>query len=325
MTAHVRTSMTRHRATLLRFHLRRDRMMLFWWIAGDVLLYYSQAVSTDGLYATQAELDKAAAGMEGNAAFIAMAGPGPCAQHARRSGRVAGCRLRRDRRSADEHVPGRPAHPRRGGERARRARAGRGDRPARPAGGDRAARRHRQRSAWRVLVAGSLIGYGLPVAGSVALGLAAGLTGWCSAAVALVAAQLVESTRAAYGITGAVIGVAYALRAVGDVGNGALSWLSPIGWGQYLRPYADEQWWPALLSIVAIVVLGFVAVMLFDRRDIGSGVWPARPGPARGSLGSASGAGLAAATRQRDRLDARHAVRRRRVRLDRRRRGGPDR
>ena len=61
--------------TLLRFHLRRDRMMLFWWIAGDVLLYYSQAVSTDGLYATQAELDKAAAGMESNGAFIAMAGP----------------------------------------------------------------------------------------------------------------------------------------------------------------------------------------------------------------------------------------------------------
>ena len=62
-------------ATLLRFHLRRDRVMLLCWIAGNVVLYYSQAVSTDGLYTTQAELDKAAAGMESNAAFIAMAGP----------------------------------------------------------------------------------------------------------------------------------------------------------------------------------------------------------------------------------------------------------
>ena len=61
--------------TLLRFYLRRDRMMLVWWIAGAIVLYVSQAVSVDGLYATQAEFDNAAKGMESNAAFIAMAGP----------------------------------------------------------------------------------------------------------------------------------------------------------------------------------------------------------------------------------------------------------
>ena len=59
----------------LRAFLRRDRWMLLWWRLGGALLYCSQAVSVDGLYATQAEFDKAAASMEGNAAFIAMAGP----------------------------------------------------------------------------------------------------------------------------------------------------------------------------------------------------------------------------------------------------------
>jgi len=43
-----------------------------------------------------------------------------------------------------------------------------------------------------------------------------------------------------------------------------------------------------VLPVVAVGLLGLGAVALFDRRDIGSGVWPARPGPARGSLGSAS-------------------------------------
>jgi ABC-2 type transport system permease protein len=273
--------------TVLRFHLRRDRMMLFWWIAGNVLLYYSQAVSTDGLYTTQAELDKAAAGMADNAAFIAMAGParalntlgGQVAWQAAAFGAIVAALMSLflvGRHTRAEEESGRD-------ELVRAAAIG----------------RHAPLAATALLVvianvllsalvALSLVSYGLPAAGSVALGLAAGLTGLVFGGVALLAAQLVESTRAAYGITGAVIGVAYALRAVGDVGNGALSWLSPIGWGQYLRPYADEQWWPALLSVAAIVVLSFAAVMLFDRRDIGSGVWPARPGPARGSLGSAS-------------------------------------
>jgi ABC-2 type transport system permease protein len=273
---------------VLRFHLRRDRMMLFWWIAGNVLLYYSQAVSTDGLYKTQAELDKAAAGMADNAAFIAMAGParalntlgGQVAWQAAAFGAIVAALMSMflvGRHTRAEEETGRDEL----------VRASAVDREA-PLVATTLLLVVIANVLLGALVAVSLISYGLPAAGSVALGLAAGLTGLVFGGVALVAAQLVESTRAAYGITGAVIGVAYALRAVGDVGNGALSWLSPIGWGQYLRPYAGEQWWPTLLSVVAIIVLGIASLMLFDRRDIGSGVWPARPGPALGSLGSAS-------------------------------------
>ena len=40
------------------------------------------------------------------------------------------------------------------------------------------------------------------------------------------------------------------LRAIGDVGNGVLSWTSPIGWAQSIRPYADERWWVLVLPIV---------------------------------------------------------------------------
>ena len=60
---------------LLRHFLRRDRWMLLAWSVGITLLYWSQAVSVKGLYATQAEFDRAAVAMEANTAFVAMTGP----------------------------------------------------------------------------------------------------------------------------------------------------------------------------------------------------------------------------------------------------------
>src|SRR6185436_13506107 len=76
------------------------------------------------------------------------------------------------------------------------------------------------------LVAGGLVACGLPLAGSLALGASFATTGWLFAAIAAVAAQLVENARAASAIAGATLGVAYVARAVGDSGRGALSWLS---------------------------------------------------------------------------------------------------
>ena len=49
--------------------------MLAWWSLGGAVLYWSQAISVEGLYRTQAEFDRAAPPMESNAALIAMAGP----------------------------------------------------------------------------------------------------------------------------------------------------------------------------------------------------------------------------------------------------------
>jgi len=279
-------------ARLLRFHLRRDRLMLLCWSAGAVVLYYAQAVSVDGLYSTQAEFDRAAAGMESNAAFIAMAGParalnttgGQVAWQASAFGAIVAGLMSMflvGRHTRAEEESGRD-------ELVRAAAVGRHAPLAAAAAVVVIAN-----VLLGALVAGSLISYGLAAAGSVSLGLAAGLAGLVFGAVALVAAQLTESTRAAYGLTGAFLGVAYVLRAAGDIGNGVLSWFSPIGWGQAMRAFADEIWWPALLSVVAIALLGIAAVALLERRDIGSGVLPARPGPARGGRTTGSSLGLA--------------------------------
>ena len=266
--------------------------MLLWWTLGAVLLYWSQAVSTKGLYPTQAEFDQAAENMAGNVAFIAMAGParalntlgGQVAWQASAFGAILAGLMSMfliGRHTRAEEESGRDELVRAGavGRYAPLAAASLVVLVANVLFGG--------------LVAASLIAYGLAVAGSVNLGLAAALSGLVFGAVALVAAQLTEGTRAMYGITGAVIAASYVLRAVGDVGNGALSWLSPIGWGQAMHAFSGERWWPALISVAAVVVLGAAALRLFERRDIGAGIWPARPGPERagrrlrGSLGLA--------------------------------------
>jgi ABC-2 type transport system permease protein len=90
-----------------------------------------------------------------------------------------------------------------------------------------------------------------------------------------------------------VIGTAYGLRAAGDVGDGTLSWLSPIGWGQAMRPYADERWWPLLLLVGAAAVLVPTAFALLDRRDDGEGVIAPRPGPAHAGRALGTPLGLA--------------------------------
>ena len=143
-----------------------------------------------------------------------------------------------------------------------------------------------------VLTTVFLLGTGLAPAGSVAFGLAVGLTGLVFAAIAAVAAQVAETGRAASGIAVAVLGGAYLLRAAGDSGPTWLSWLSPIGWAMRMRPYAGERWWVAGLFLALGVVLVGGAYALVARRDLGAGLLPQRPAAAAGGVTLGSPLGL---------------------------------
>jgi ABC-2 type transport system permease protein len=129
-----------------------------------------------------------------------------------------------------------------------------------------------------VLAAGPAFG------GAFALGLGFAAVGLVFGAVAAVTAQVVESARAANGLAVAVLGAAFALRAIGDAGPHALSWFSPLGWAQGMRAFADVRWWllVPLLALAALLVAA--AVRLAARRDLGAGILPPRPGPERGAL-----------------------------------------
>lgn len=277
---------------LLRTFLRRDRWLLLWWSLGVVLLYYTQAVSVDGLYATQAEFDRAAASMEGNAALVAMAGParalntigGQVTWQATAFGAIAAGLM-------SMFVIGR--HTRAEEE------SGRDELVRASVVGRRAPMTAALLDALvanvllGALVAASLAAYPLAAPGSMALGVGLTLCGWVFTGTALVAAQLTAGTRAMYGVAGSVIGVAYALRAVGDVGYPVLTWLSPIGWYQGMHAFSGLRWWPALLLLGAAVASCAASYAVFDRRDVGSGLFADRPGPERAGRLLRSGPGLA--------------------------------
>ncbi|MFD5718481.1 ABC transporter permease [Streptomyces sp. NPDC127036] len=140
-----------------------------------------------------------------------------------------------------------------------------------------------------LLVAAGLAGQGR--AGALALGLTVGGVGMVFATVAAVVAQFTESARLARGLTGALLGAAFVLRAAGDAasddGSSALTWISPIGWLENTRAFADERWWVLALFAAAVAAQGAVAYALAGRRDVGMSFLPARPGPATGRLGTA--------------------------------------
>src|SRR4051794_38687939 len=72
-----------------------------------------------------------------------------------------------------------------------------------------------------------------------------------------------------------------------------LSWLSPIGWSQQIRPYAGNRWLGAVLPVLLAAVLVGVAHTLVARRDLGAALVAARPGPATGAPGLRSPIALA--------------------------------
>jgi ABC-2 type transport system permease protein len=277
---------------LLRSFLRRDRWMYVWWPIGIAILYVSQGWSVDGLYTTQEEFDRAAASMEGNAALIAMTGParalnttgGQVAWQSAAFGAILvglmsmfiiGRHTRAEEESGrDELVRAAPV-----GRYATTTAAVLDSLLANLVVG--------------LLTAVTLAAYGLAVADSFGLGIGVTFVGWFYTGVALIAAQLTTSTRSAYGLVGAVIGLSYGLRAVGDVSAQWLSWLSPIGWYQGMHAFSGLRWWPALLLVGAAAVGLWVGYAVFDRRDFGSGVIAARPGPARARPSLGTGLGLA--------------------------------
>jgi ABC-2 type transport system permease protein len=277
---------------LARFALRRDRVRIVVWMAAIVLLVVTTVASVKGLYPNQAELDKAARASEDNAAAIIFNGPpqnldtvgGQVAFQTGTFGLILMGLMTifvLGRLTRGEEEAGRS-------ELLRSLPVGEYALPAAAMITVAA-----MNVATGALVALSLIVLGLPVTGSIVFGLSFALFGLLFAAVTLVAAQVTENTRVVYGIGGLVLGASFVLRAIGDIGDGTISWLSPIGWAQKTRPFAGEKWWPFLVTIGATALLGWLVLALTRRRDLGSGLVAPRAGRAHAAPSLGSPLGLA--------------------------------
>jgi polyether ionophore transport system permease protein len=154
-----------------------------------------------------------------------------------------------------------------------------------------------------VLLGVGMVVAGQPAAGSLVAGSSIALVGVAFTGIAAVTSQLAATTRGATGLAGAVLGVSFLLAALGNmlgsVDSAALrvtsawpAWLSPIGWGQQMRPFANNLWWPSALALTVMALLFWLAVALVGRRDVGRGMWPERRGAAHGSPALLSPVGL---------------------------------
>lgn len=265
--------------TLLRLYLRRDRIRVPVWIGSLAGLMLVSVASVTDLYDTQESLEQFARIAEGNAAVAAINGR-PVALETL-GGRVSFevlvflsatvglmSLLLVTRHTRAEEQAGRTEL----------LRAGIVGRHAQPA------------AAVLLAIAASfvvgllsfavLLAFDLPVDGAATLSAGIAMVGIVFAAIAAVTAQLTEHSRAASGIAGGMLGAAFALRAVGDMGTPWLSWLSPIGWAQFAEPFGRERWWPLLLGLAVTATVTAVAFLLVDRRDVGGGFIDTRPGPA---------------------------------------------
>ncbi|MEQ1702556.1 MAG: ABC transporter permease, partial [Ilumatobacteraceae bacterium] len=142
-------------------------------------------------------------------------------------------------------------------------------------------------------VAVSLVMFGLPTVGAVAFSLALVGLGLTFSGLAAVAAQVAAGARSALALGGGALAVSFVLRAIGDVGDGRLSWVSPLGWAQAVRAFANERWWTLVLLVASAAVLSGVAIALRVHRDLGAGLLGQRPGRARARPSLSSPLGLA--------------------------------
>jgi ABC-2 type transport system permease protein len=129
-----------------------------------------------------------------------------------------------------------------------------------------------------VSIAGGLDPEGSGVTGSLILGASITGIGLVAIGVAALSGQLTSTSRAANGLAAGVLGAFYLLRMIGDLGDGRLTWGSPIGWGQQMQPWGANRWWPLGLMLVVTALLLGAAALLESRRDLGSGLLPERAG-----------------------------------------------
>lgn len=264
---------------LLRFMLRRDRVYLPVWIVAIVAVTYASLSAVRGLYDTPQAIAAYASTVASSPASIALAGP-PFAMD-----RIGGILIYETSLTALLGVALMAVftvvrHTRREED------AGRVELL-----GSTVVSPHAMITA-AVLVASLaslLVGLGVavsflaeqqPLAQSLLYGTSIAALGVVFTGVGAAAAQLMSHGRGAIGVSLGLLALAYGVRAIGDVGESWVTWLSPMAWSQQVGVYELDRWWPLGLSLLFTGAMFVLTVVLESRRDLGSGVLTPRPGPA---------------------------------------------
>ncbi len=131
-----------------------------------------------------------------------------------------------------------------------------------------------------LLTALALLSTGAGGAGAIVSGATTGAVGITFLGVGLVAAHLMRTARAANALAVWVTITTFVLSGIGNAAgtpsadlqrmqSSWLTWLSPFGWAENVRPYADDDLWPLALCLIVGGALIACALWLQSARDLG--------------------------------------------------------
>ncbi|MFO7814625.1 MAG: hypothetical protein R6V14_02610 [Halanaerobiales bacterium] len=129
--------------------------------------------------------------------------------------------------------------------------------------------------------------------GSLLYGAVLGVTGIFFTATTALFVQLSENTQRVIGYSFGFLGIAYLIRAVGDVSSETLSWFSPLSWILRTQVYVNNYWGPLLITIGAAGIIMAAAFYLNSIRDLEAGLVPTKSGSKTASAFLKSSFGLA--------------------------------
>ncbi len=140
-----------------------------------------------------------------------------------------------------------------------------------------------------VLAAAAFVACGFPLGGALIAGFAAGSVGVAFLGVGLLAGQIMTTARGANSLAVWALLITYLVAGLGNaVGTPSanldrmesswLVWLSPFGWAEQTRPFADDNPWPIVLCTAFGLALAGATVFLQSVRDFGAGFIAPRAG-----------------------------------------------
>ena len=138
---------------------------------------------------------------------------------------------------------------------------------------------------------GLLSGFGLyllnlesfSLSGSLLYGACLGISGILFGVVAALFSQIASTSRGAMAYSLIFLGVAYLIRAIGDVSSELLAFISPLGLIMRAEVYYNNYWLPVIVILLLALVIGAVAFRLNTVRDLGAGLIAAKPGRSEAS------------------------------------------
>ncbi len=128
--------------------------------------------------------------------------------------------------------------------------------------------------------------------GSFLFALTVMMAGLIGAVIALVMAQINETSTGAIGMSMGIIGLMYLVRGATDVSNLSLSMLNPMGWIYLTYPFTTNNYLPIIYSFVFILATLVLSFSLESNRDMNAGYLPAYEGRANAKKSLLSVPGL---------------------------------